>query len=109
MDPSADRDAETRVAKAVTEKSRAEVLCAMDCLMHHLNDEYAIEPWLENGVPDGMPWNVLEADADRFADYLGLAQEMSDEEFEDMVKLFAQTVRQECFSVKYQYQKRAFG
>ena len=33
--------------------SHAEVLAAMDCLVHHLNDEEASEGWLSDHLPDG--------------------------------------------------------
>ena len=91
-----------RAAKARIERSRAEVLCAMDCVMHHLNDEDAIESWLACGVPDGLPWDVLNANADRYADYMGIAQDMSDEEFEQNVRLFACIVKRECYKAVYQ-------
>jgi len=83
--------------------SKAEILCAMDCLMHHLSDEDAIEPWLANGVPDGMDWTVLDyrTGRERTAEFMELAESMSDEDFEDMVRLFAATIRRECFETKY--------
>ena len=83
--------------------SKAEVLCAMDCLMHHLNDEDAIDPWLVNGVPDGMDSSVLDyrTSRERTAQFVSMAESMTDDDFEDMVKLFAATIRRECFETKY--------
>jgi len=96
------QQAADRVAKARMEKSRAEILCAMDCLIHHLNDEDAMEAWLVNGVPDGLSWDVLNANADRYADYMSIAQDMEDKEFEDIVHLFARIVKRECFKTVYE-------
>lgn len=81
-----------------TIRSRAEVLCAMDCLMHHLSDEDATEWWLEEGVPDGLSWDVLSPSAEREADYLDIASDMTDFEFESIVRIFACTVRDQCFA-----------
>lgn len=36
--------------------SHAECLAAMDCLMHHMNDEDEIACWLQDGVPDSDNW-----------------------------------------------------
>ena len=97
-----DRRAADRVARARIERSRAEILCAMDCLIHHLSDEDAMESWLVNGVPDGLSWDVLEASAQRFEDYMSIAQDMEDKEFEDIVHLFARIVRRECFKTVFE-------
>ena len=89
-------------------KSHAEALAAMDCLLHHLNDEEAIEPWLSDGVPDSDSWGLLGADsdgpeavADRRKYYEDLVSDMTIGEFEGMAEIFARIVKGQCFRVKY--------
>lgn len=79
-----------------TAASRAEVLFAMDILMHHLNDEDDIEGWLMDGVPDGAP--VFRMSNEHLEYYLACL----DDGFEDIVKLFARTVRRVCFKTTYE-------
>lgn len=76
-------------------ESRAEVLFAMDLLMHHLNDEDDIEGWLMNGVPDGAP--PMRMTQDQMEYY-----EQFVDDFEDIVKLFARIVRRVCFKTTYE-------
>lgn len=78
-----------------TAESRAEVLCLMDSLVAHLNDEDDQTGWLMNGVPDGGPRVVLTAEQ---SEYYG--QFVDD--FEELVKLFAQIVRRVCFKTRYE-------
>ena len=78
-------------------RSRAEVLCAMDCIMHHLNDEEDITGWLSEGVPDGGPFDVLDEEGGPKSQYYG--QFVDD--FEAMVEVFARTIRRVCFNTKY--------
>ena len=47
-------------------ESRAEVLCLMDSLVAHLNDEDNQTGWLVNGVPDGGPRVVLTAEQSEY-------------------------------------------
>lgn len=85
-------------------RSRAEVLCAMDEIMHHLNDECDIASWLMLGVPDGGP--RLELTADQLEYYGAYA---GDEDFEGMVERFATIVKLTCFSAKTgKYKKAGF-
>ena len=88
-------------------KSRAAVLCSMDCIMHHLNDEVDIVGWLMNGVPDGGPFDVMDdtSSAERM-DYYGSFTD--DETFEDMVKLFATIVKRVCFTPR-EYSPNGFS
>lgn len=83
-------------------ESRAEVLCAMDCLVHHLNDEEQSVAWLRDAVPDGLPWDVLRPSSSRREEYMDIASDMSDSDFETCVHLFACIVKAECFRVKYE-------
>ena len=90
-------------------KSRAEVLCAIDCIMHHLNDECDNESWLALGVPDGGPWDVLGADTPdtRLEYYMQFAE--NGDEFEEMVELFAKIIRRVCFGRGDKYCKAGIG
>lgn len=83
-------------------ESRAEVLCAMDCLVHHLNDEEQSVAWLRDAVPDGLPWDVLQSSSSRREEYMDIASDMSDSDFESCVHLFACIVKAECFRMKYE-------
>ena len=76
-------------------ESRAMVLCAMDVLMHHLNEEEMIDGWLENGVPDGAPPLRLTTEQIKY-----YSQFVDD--FEEMTKIFARIVRRVCFSTRYE-------
>lgn len=76
-------------------ESRAEVLMAMDVLMKHLNDEDEQTDWLVNGVPDGAPPMRMTQEQmeyyEQFVDY-----------FDEMVRVFARTVRRVCFKTTYE-------
>jgi len=76
-------------------ESRAEVLLAMDVLMKHLNDEDDQTDWLVNGVPDGAP--PLRMTQEQLEYYGQFA-----DDFEEMVKVFARTVRRTCFKTTYE-------
>ena len=80
----------------------AEVLAAMDCLMHHLKNEDQIEQWTGNAIPDEHNWNILDCDAaegaERTRSYMELAKSMSRQRFERCVHLFACIVRSEAFA-----------
>lgn len=76
-------------------ESRAEVLLAMDVLMKHLNDEDDQTDWLVNGVPDGAP--PLRMTQEQLEYYGQFA-----DDFEEMVKVFARTVRRTCFKTRYE-------
>lgn len=76
-------------------ESRAEVLMAMDVLIKHLNDEDEQEAWLVGGVPDGAP--PLRMTQEQLEYY-----EQFVDDFEDIVKVFARTVRRACFKTTYE-------
>lgn len=76
-------------------ESRAEVLMAMDVLMKHANDEDDQTDWLVNGVPDGAP--LLRMTQEQLEYYRQFA-----DDFEEMVKVFARTVRRVCFKTRYE-------
>ena len=88
-------------------RGKVEVVAAMDALMHHLNDEEALAPWLSDGVPDDMDHDVFPCDGRaKLDEYTAAYGDLSDDDFEDMVRLFATIVRRECF--KTTYRKKAF-
>ena len=82
--------------------NRAEVLAAMDCLMHHLKNEDMLTQWAYEIVPDGYNWNILDWDpaesAERTKVYMELAKSMSQQRFESCVHTFACIVRSEVFA-----------
>lgn len=85
--------------------SHAECLAAMDCLMHHMNDEDEIACWLQDGVPDSGFWPLLETEEimrDRMTYYTDLVRGMTYGDYEACVKIFANAVKAQCFRTKYQ-------
>lgn len=81
--------------------SCAEVLAAMDCLMHHLNDEDAIACWLQDGVPDNDHWRINDSDPERAKFYYDMTGGMTYGDFEEYVKIFACAVKSQCFKTSY--------
>ena len=76
-------------------ESRAEALMAMDVLMKHLNDEDDLGCWLTNGVPDGAPpLHMTPEQLEYYSQFV--------DDFEEMVKVFAMTVRSVCFRTHYE-------
>lgn len=93
--------------EGMKQRGKVEVVAAMDALMHHLNDEEALVPWLSDGVPDDMDHDVFPRDGKaKLDEYTAAYGDMPDEDFEDMVRLFATIVRRACF--KTTYRKKAF-
>ena len=82
-------------------KSRAEALMLMDNLIRHLNDEDDQVEWLMDGIPDGAP--EIQMTVEQMEYY---SQFVND--FEEMTKLFARTVRRVCFKVKHVYEPGGF-
>lgn len=82
--------------------NRAEVLAAMDCLMHHLKNEDQLKQWTGEIVPDEHNWNILDWDAaegaERTRSYMELAKSISRKSFERCVHVFACIVRSEAFA-----------
>lgn len=90
--------------------SHAEVLAAMDCLVHHLNDEEASEEWFSEYLPDDDDWRLLDVPspgrayavaANRKRTYEDMTRDMTYGEYEDHVMAFARIVRRQCFAMKY--------
>ncbi len=79
---------------------RAEMLAAMNCLMHHLSDEAARDRWTDSAMPDKFDWHILEYEGSsaRRADHMAEAEKMSDNEFACVVRAFVDEVRWSCFS-----------
>ena len=82
-------------------QSCAEVLAAMDCLMHHLNDEGELACWLQDGIQDNDHWRVSESDPDRAQFYYDLTEGMTYGDYETCVMIFAKAVKAQCFTMKY--------
>lgn len=76
---------------------RAEMLRAMDCLMHHLSDADGLSRWKELALPDDLDWHLLGGRSGRDLEYLEKAGDMTDNEFACVVKTFADIVRWQCF------------
>ena len=92
--------------------NKAEVLAAMDCLMHHLSDEEDFESWKINAMPDMFNWNILDWDpgeaSKRTEDYVRAVENMTDHEYECITHMFADIVRCQCFDTKTLYKWGAF-
>lgn len=96
------KDMEDKKIAAGEVGSHAECLAAMDCLMHHLNDEDEIACWLQDGVPDNDHWRMNAPYPERAEFYDGLAEGMTYGDYEACVKMFAKAVKRQCFMTKYQ-------
>ena len=83
-------------------QSCAEVLAAMDCLMHHMSDEDEIACWLQDGVQDNDHWRMNEPDPERAEFYYDLTEGMTYGDYEACVMIFAHAVKAQCFRTKYQ-------
>lgn len=92
---------------------RAEVLAAMDCLIHHLNNDGQFFNWEKDAIKDEHNWNLLDWDqaagATRCKSYMELAKNMDEVEFERIVMFFATIVKSECFATEYREGAFAFG
>lgn len=75
--------------------SRARVLYCIDYLMHSLNDEEAMVPWLRNGIPDGtldQDMDITNAQARPYLDYAG-----NQDEFNEYVALMVRVLLSEVY------------
>ena len=79
--------------------SRAEIIAAMNCLMHHLKNEDLAKEWnflIEQSKGDPN-WNVLDWDPRegmcRLEAYVEIAKQMCDASFENLCKLFLSTLK----------------
>lgn len=85
--------------------AKAEVLAAMDCIMHHLWDECDLEQWTQMALRDKFNWNILDWDpgeaSKRTEDYVKEVAEMSSQSFDRIVHTFADIVRNQCFDVLF--------
>lgn len=99
-DPESFADFENKLGEEIA--NRAEVLAAMDCLMHHLKNEDQLKQWTREIVPDEYNWNILDCDpaesAERTRTYMELAKSMNRQRFEHCVYVFACIVRSEAFA-----------
>ena len=92
--------------------NKAEVLAAMDCLMHHLSDEEDFESWKMNAIPDMFNWNILDWDpgeaSKRTEDYVKAVANMTEIEYDCITHMFADIVRCQCFDTKTLYKCGVF-
>lgn len=72
---------DAQIVKYKEFNDREKILIGADALMHHLNDEDAIEPWLMCGVPDG-------ADIDEICEIAN-----TDDSFRYIMSLFLSMMR----------------
>ena len=61
---------ETKKQVTYNRLSCAEVLCAMDCLMHHLSDrdngnKQELVDWMYLAIPDNDKWKLMRTDKTR--------------------------------------------
>ena len=96
---------ETKKQVTYNRLSCAEVLCAMDCLMHHLSDrdkdKQELADWMYLGIADNDKWKLMRTDKTRKNFYYKLSKDMSTTKFESLVMLFASFVKDKCFNTKY--------
>lgn len=83
-------------------RSCAEVLAAMDCLMHHMSDEDELGAWIQDGVQDNDHWRMNTPDQNRAEFYHDITEGMTYDDYEACVKIFACAVKAQCFKTKYQ-------
>ena len=85
--------------------AKAEVLAAMDCIMHHLWDECDLEKWTQMALRDEFNWNILDWDpgeaSKRTEDYVKEVAEMSNQSFDCIAHTFADIIRNQCFDVLF--------
>ena len=93
------------VELGTTTAEMAEVLAAMDCLMHHLSDKEDMRQWEAVAIEEGHNWNILDWDvlagASRCQSYMEEAKNMSGHEFECIVRTFASIISGQCFGTVY--------
>lgn len=85
--------------------ARAEVLAAMDCLMHHLAPDESgdkdLEKWNNWAIPDDHNWNLLDWEPEeasiRTMNYMRLAKRIKPRAFEGICKTFVDMIRKQCF------------
>lgn len=85
---------------------RAEVLAAMDCIMHHLKEKDDLKRWTACALKESEwteDWHILYKSgfSDRQRRYFDEAEEMSDSDFEYVVGIFAAIIRNQCFCERH--------
>ena len=81
---------------------RAEMLAAMNCLMHHLADADDLEQWMTQAFGEKLDWHLLDAGvSERKAAYTEMARKMDGNEFECVIHTFASIVAGQCFNNVY--------
>lgn len=83
-------------------ENRAEILCALNCLVKHLNDEEQTIPWLAEGVPDDCPSDLwYTTNEERKKAFADLVEDMPDVDYHAIVKLGFSLLRRNIMPMKY--------
>ena len=81
---------------------RAEMLAAMNCLMHHLEDADDLEQWMTQAFGETIDWHLLDDGVRERKDaYTEMARKMDGNEFECVIRTFASIVAGQCFRSVY--------
>lgn len=88
--------------KSSLTEQRAEMLAAMDCMMHHLTDSDDLEQWMSQAMGRTLDWHILRSDSGkRRTQYEKMVRKMNGNEWECMVHTFASIVSSQCFQRTY--------
>lgn len=85
--------------------NKAEIIAAMDCLVHHMYDVSALRRWTRDALPDSYDWRVLDASDGRAEmrtdGYARIAEQMTPAQFEVVCATFAELVASRCLRRQY--------
>lgn len=79
--------------------SRASIMYCLDHIMHALNDEDAIVPWLEEGIPDGLYQNSRSLTRAQLEKYLDI--DCGQDSMDELVARFARILFGEVYPRYY--------
>lgn len=83
--------------------AKAEMMAAMDCIIHHLVDKSDVQQWTSCAVRDGHDWHILNefGSVGRREHYTCDAEGLRGSEFGCIVRTFASIINAQCFDVTY--------
>ncbi len=85
--------------------NKAEVLAAMDCLIHHLVVEDFVRKWEDEAIPNEYNWDILDCDPGesscRTEGYIKMAQETGEWKFNEIVMTFGHIMKSAMFREEY--------
>lgn len=85
--------------------AKAEVLAAMDCLVHHLDSKDLVDLWELDAFSNDYNWDILDCDpgesACRTEDYIKLARDSSEWKFNTIVMTFGHIMKRAMFREEY--------